>query len=110
VRTRPILVAIALATLLLAACERTTGPTLPLPPPVVEAIAAPVGGFVTITGIAQEFAIVYAWNETQEEGGIVRADATGRFAIVIPGASGDGLVVWYDDGTDRSEPTMTSIP
>lgn len=78
-----------------AGCGAT--PTLPLPPPVASVSAPNALGLVMVEGNANARAFVYVYNVELDEARGERADVGGHYAIEMPAAIGDTLVIWQED-------------
>lgn len=79
----------------------TAGPTLPIPPPAVQALSVPdADGFVTVSGTASPDVFVGCINSETREGVIAPTDADGRFSFRIRADVGDTLLLFQltDDG------------
>lgn len=108
VAARALLVAIAASAALFAGgCY---APTLPLPPPTALVSPPDADGYVTVSGSAVADAFVFVLNEERSEGVIGRADEVGRYAIRIQAATGDGLTVWYREGSADSSLVSRIVP
>lgn len=103
--------AIATLSCLLAACEVSSTPTLPLPPPSALSSAPDAAGIVTVTGGAVEpGAMVFALDLDLDAGVIGRADDMGNFSLRLPANVGDTLEIWQRVGTRSGEPTDIVVP
>jgi hypothetical protein len=78
-----------------AGCGAT--PTLPLPPPVASVSAPNALGLVLVEGDANARAFVYVYNTERDQARGARADQGGHYAIEMPAAIGDTLVIWQED-------------
>lgn len=94
---------------LLATGAGCTAPAVPIPPPYT--ISTPdVNGDVSITGDAEALALVFAFNETSEEGVIGVADDAGRYDLVLAAEVGDDISVWQRVGTTDGTPRIQTVP
>lgn len=94
---------------ILAGCEPSTGPVLPILPPLT--ISAPdTDGLVSIAGDAEPAAIVFAFNESRGDGVIVTADDVGRYQLALRAAVGDDISVWQRVGTQDGPPRIATVP
>ena len=99
----------ALAVMGLLGCEPNSGEVLPILPPLT--IAAPdMDGLVRITGDASPDAQVFGFNETQGRGVIETATLAGDYVLLVPGDSGDFIVVWQRLGNVSSPPRDAVVP
>lgn len=87
-------------------------PTLPLPPPEVDALTAPDAmGMVTVTGRAHFGAMVMVFNQDLNQGVITIADPiTGAFQARLTAQSGHTISVWQRVGTDTSANIDQTVP
>ena len=89
-----------LASACLCAAAGCTSRTLPLPPPVVDRVAAPnAQGLVRVTGHAHEGAAVGVLNDMTMSGVIVTSPMSDcgnacPFEALVPADSGDSLRIW----------------
>jgi len=104
-------VVLCLTLALLAGCEVSSTPTLPLPPPSALSSAPDATGVVTITGSAVEpNALVFAFNLDTDFGVIGVADDTGHFTLQLPASVADTIEVWQRVGTRSGEPVDLVVP
>ena len=95
--------------LLLAGCEPSAGPVLPILPPLT--ISAPdVVGLVRINGEAEPDALVFGYNEARGDGVITTADMAGRYLLVLGADAGDEISVWQRVGTRDGAPRIVTVP
>ena len=87
-------------------CNNT--PTLPLPPPVAQAMLEEAG-FALVVGDVHEHAYVSVLNERTEDGVITRADEAGHFQARLRAEAGDLLTIWQEVGGERSEQKHTTV-
>lgn len=109
--SRQLSVRVLAAVLLLAAlgCAPTTGPIVPILPPLT--ISTPdVDGNVSIDGDSEPDAQVFAFNEARGEGVIGTADGVGRYQLVLGADVGDDISVWQRVGTEDSPPRIATVP
>lgn len=105
-----------LTSALLCAASGCTSRTLPLPPPVVDPIAAPnPQGLVRVSGHAHENASVGVLNDTTMSGVIVTSASTdcGRacpWEALVPARSGDVLRIWQFFETSSSAELVVPEP
>jgi hypothetical protein len=92
---------------LLPACA---APTLPLPPPTALVATPDENGFVTVTGMAREGAVVMVFNEDRDLGVIVVADDTGAYSGRIEASIGETLTIWQMVGSDTSQLLSRQVP
>lgn len=92
---------------LLPACA---APTLPLPPPTALVATPDADGFVTITGMAREGAVVMVFNESRDVGVIVVADDIGGYTARIEASIGETLTIWQMVGSDTSQLLSREVP
>jgi hypothetical protein len=85
-------------------------PTIPLPPPSVDALTVPVDGVVLVTGEARVDTFVAVFNVRLEEGVIVRSDADGAFAAEIRAASGDTIRAFQFEGGSGGQNATRVVP
>jgi hypothetical protein len=89
-----------LACALLGAAASCTSRTLPLPPPVVDDVAAPTPqGLVRVSGHAHENASVGVLNDSTMTGVIVTSPETNcnrvcPWEALVPASAGDQLRIW----------------
>ena len=100
----------ALLAIGLAVLPGCVTPSIPLPPPVLEALQfhSPSAGAIELQGApAGEHANkrFTAFNETQNEGVIQETNADGSFVTApFAGAAQDSVLIWYEDASgDRSD-------
>jgi len=103
---------IALALLGLALGAGCTSRTIPLPPPAIDEVSAPVDGLVTVRGSALEGASVGILNEDRMAGVITTSPETGcrecPFEAQIEAEAGDHLRAWQFRET--SNPRDLQVP
>jgi len=89
----------------------TSAPTLPVPPPAVEALSAPdPDGFVQAAGTARSEAFVACVNMDTDAGVIVRADLEGAWQLEIEGMSGDTLLFFQLQDGGGGTPVERLVP
>lgn len=104
-------VLLALVAFLAIVAPGCAAPTLPLPPPQLEALSAPdASGMVEVRGAVLADALVLCFNERSEVGVIVRAESDGRFTLRIAAESDDDLSVWQQIGTDQGPQVQRTVP
>lgn len=100
---------VATACALLASCEPSTGPVLPILPPLT--ISTPdADGLVSINGDAEPDALVFGYNEVRRDGAITTADAVGRYLLTLGADPGDEISVWQRVGTQDGAPRVVTVP
>ena len=77
-------------------------PTLPLPPPEPPETKGFSDGVITLQGSALPSALVYALNQNQEQGVIVKATDAGVYTVSLKADSGNTIAIWQEQGSERS--------
>ena len=87
--------------LLLGAC---LAPTLPLPPPDWPTVDGPDENGVThLSGHAETGSWVYAINRSTDMGAFQATNESGNYDLTLLTKVGDGIVLWYEVGSQTSE-------
>ena len=100
-RRRSLTLALAVLLALPLSVDGCASPTLPLPPPEPPTITGFADGQLTLTGTALPDALVYALNQNQEVGVILRANG-GFYQLTIKANDFDTIALWQEQGLDRS--------
>ena len=79
-------------------------PTLPLPPPDQPTVNGPDESGVThLSGRVESGAWVYAINRVSNRGTFQATNDSGLYDLTLLTEVGDGLVLWYEVGSQTSE-------
>ena len=79
-------------------------PTLPLPPPDQPTVEGPDEGGVThLSGRVETGAWVYAINRSSDMGSFQATGDSGEYDLTLITQVGDGIVLWYEIGSQTSE-------
>lgn len=85
-------------------------PTLPLPPPAEPNISGPdEAGLVHLSGNVHANAWVFALNRQSNAGTFQGTGPDGAYALTLPAAVGDTLVLWYESDGDVSESLLVEV-
>ena len=100
--------------LLVVAAGGCLSPTLPLPPPYEPTVSkVDAEGYVTLqggVGAADPGAIVYGYDQQNGEGSIDTVGGSGQYRLRMPAATGDTIVVWQEQGSERSSSVAVTVP
>jgi hypothetical protein len=103
-RRRPLITLLALASALTCTAASCLSPTLPLPPPEVNAISASATeGQWRISGSCVEGAIVTVFDDTSGEGVLMEdRSGFGHWVIDLSATQCDTVRIWQEVGGERS--------